>query len=188
MKNAILIPGRPDKAQHYDPNRRSNSEDFWFSWLKRRLILQDIHTISIEPPLPFRPRYDEWKKEFERCDTNPDTLLVGHSCGGGFIVRYLSEHKSIKVGKVILAAPWINPNDDPAADTADFFHFDIDPEFPSRTDGVAVFISSDDYPSVIRTVEILRAKVSGLVFREYSDRGHFTRDADFPELFKEAIQ
>jgi hypothetical protein len=46
--NAILVPGRPDKDEHYDPKRPSNSEDHWFSWLKRQLILKDIHAVSIE--------------------------------------------------------------------------------------------------------------------------------------------
>jgi predicted alpha/beta hydrolase family esterase len=186
MKNAILVPGRPDKDQHYDPNGPSNSEDFWFSWLKRQLILKDIHTIAIEPPMPFRPRYDEWVKEFERCDINPDTLLVGHSCGGGFLVRYLSEHKDLKVGKVVLVAPWVNPENNSESDTVDFFEFEIDPDFPSRTNGVTVFFSTDDHSEVVKTVEILRRKVNGLTFKEYSDRGHF-RDSPFPELLEEIL-
>ncbi len=108
--NAILVPGRPDKDEHYNPNSPSNSEAHWFSWLKRQLILKDIHAVSIEPPFPFRPRYQEWVKEFERFDILPDTILVGHSCGGGFLVRYLSEHNYLHVGRVALVAPWINPD------------------------------------------------------------------------------
>ena len=159
MSNAILIPGRPDKEEHYDPNSPSNSENHWFSWLKRQLIVRDIHAVSIEPPFPFRPRYDEWKKEFERFDLESDTILVGHSCGGGFLVRYLSENKNVRVGKVVLVAPWTNPLNYEDADTADFFEFDIDPNFPARTKGVSVFISSDDDPSVVKTVEILKDSI-----------------------------
>jgi len=181
MKNAILVPGRPDKDRHYNPLLPSNSEQYWFSWLKRKLILADIHANSIEPPMPFRPRYEEWKKEFERFDLLPDTILVGHSCGGGFLVRYLSENKDIKVGKVFLVAPWINPDDLEISDTADFFHFEIDPDFPDRTQGVKIFISSDDYESVIKTVDILIEKVPNLDIRKFSNRKHFS-DKEFPEL------
>jgi predicted alpha/beta hydrolase family esterase len=184
--NAILVPGRPDKNEHYDPKRPSNSEDHWFSWLKRQLILKDIHAVSIEPPFPFRPRYDDWKKEFERFDIEPDTILVGHSCGGGFLVRYLSEHTELRVGKVVLVAPWINPDNYEVSDTADFFDFEIDPDFPTRTQGVSVFISSNDEPSVIKTVDILKSKVNDLDIHQYTDKGHFTMDAlgthEFPEL------
>lgn len=186
MSNAILVPGRPDKDEHYDPKRTSNSEDHWFSWIKRQLILKDIHAVSIEPPFPFRPRYDEWKIEFERFDITPETILIGHSCGGGFLVRWLSENKDIKVGKVALVAPWINPDNYEVSNTADFFDFNIDPSFPSRTQGVTVFISSDDEPSVIKTVEILKSKVAGLNLNEYSDKGHFCLEDlgsnEFPEL------
>lgn len=76
MKNAILVPGRPDKDQHYDPDLPSNSQNYWFAWLQRQLILKDVHTVSIEPPFPFRPRYGEWKREFERFDITPETILV----------------------------------------------------------------------------------------------------------------
>lgn len=189
--NAILVPGRPEKDQHYDPSRTSNSEDFWFSWLKRQLILRDIHANSIEPPFPYRPRYDEWKKEFERFDITPETMLVGHSCGGGFLLRYLSERKDIKVGKVVLVAPWINPDNNSEFDTADFFSFDIDPDFPARTKGVVVFISSDDYSEVVETVNILKDEVKGLKYKEYKNRGHFTSEEPgakgFPDLLNTLV-
>jgi predicted alpha/beta hydrolase family esterase len=188
MKNAILVPGRPDKDEHYDPKSPSNSENHWFGWLKRQLILQDIHAVSIEPPFPFRPRYDEWKKELERFDITPETILVGHSCGGGFLVRYLSEHEDLRVGKVALVAPWINPDNNPRSDTADFFDFVIEPDFPAHTAGVTVFISSDDEPSVLETVSILRSKVHGLKFKEQTDKGHFVTGSmgtvEFPELLE----
>jgi len=186
--NAILVPGRPDKDEHYDPNTPSNSENHWFSWLKRQLILNDIHAVSIEPPFPFRPRYDEWVKEFERFELTPETILVGHSCGGGFLVRYLSEHKDLQVGKVALVAPWTNPDNNPRSDTADFFDFDIDPDFPARTAGVTVFVSSDDEPSVLKTVDILRDKVHGLEFRDYADKGHFVTGSMKTEKFPELLE
>ncbi len=191
MSNAILVPGRPDGHEHYDPKRPSNSEDHWFSWLKRQLILKDIHAVSIEPPFPFRPRYEDWKREFERFDITPDTMLIGHSCGGGFLVRWLSENKDIKVGKVILVAPWINPDKNPISDTADFFDFELDVEFPSRANGVVIFISSDDETIVVETVNILKEKVHGLKLREFVDKGHFTKDnlgyVEFPELLLELL-
>lgn len=188
MINAILVPGRPDKDEHYDPLLPSNSENYWFSWLKRQLILNDVLAVSIEPPFPFRPRYDDWTKEFERFDITPETILVGHSCGGGFLIRYLSEHKDVSTGKVILVAPWINPDKYEVSDTADFFKFEIDPNFPIRTKGVSVFISSDDEPSVVKTVELLKAKVPNLDLHQFADRGHFKKNNlgtdEFPELLE----
>lgn len=187
MTNAILVPGRPDKDQHYDPDLPNNSQEYWFAWLQRQLILKDIHAVAIEPPFPFRPRYDEWRQEFERFDITPDTILVGHSCGGGFLARWLSENKDKKVGKVTLIAPWTNPLDYEVSDTADFFDFDIDPDFPSRTAGTTIFISSDDEPSVVKTVDMLKEQVHGIEYREYTDRGHFI-DKELPELLEEILE
>jgi predicted alpha/beta hydrolase family esterase len=191
VKNAILVPGSPDKDEHYDPNRPSNSDDHWSSWLRRQLILKDILANSIEPPFPFRPRYEEWKKEFERFDIGPDTILVGHSCGGGFLVKYLSEHKNLHVGKVLLVAPWLNPENLEEFDTADFFDFEIDPNFPSRTKGVDLFISRDDMQTVLKSVDILREKIHGINYLEYENKGHFCIGdlgrVEFPELLERIL-
>ena len=186
--NAILIPGRPDKEQYYSPLLPTNSNDFWFPWLTKQLMLEDILTVSIEVPHPYSPRYDVWKKEFERFEIHADTILVGHSCGGGFLIRYLSEHPNLQVGKVVLVAPWINPMNNPVSDTADFFDFDIDPGLVARTHGVTVFVSQDDDASVLQTVDIIREKIANLDIREFTNRGHFTfKDSEFvefPELLR----
>lgn len=192
MKNAVLVPGRPDKEEHYDPRAPSNSEAHWFSWLKRQLILKDIHAVSIEPPFPFRPRYDEWKKEFERFDITPETILVGHSCGGGFLVRWLSENKDAKVGRVVLVAPWLNPENNPASDTADFFEFEIDQGLVSRTDGVTIFNSDNDDHTIHKSVEIIRSQIQNIEYREFHTKGHFCLDDmqvnEFPELLEECLR
>lgn len=192
MRNAILIPGKPEKDEHYDPNRPSNSEDHWFSWLKRQLILRDIHAVSIEPPFPFRPRYNEWRKEFERFDITPTTILVGHSCGAGFLVRWLSEHPDVKVGKVVFVAPWINPDNSPDSDTADFFEFEIDVNVADRTAGVTIFNSDNDYASVQKTTDILVKTIKKVQLKEFHNYGHFClknmRTQEFPELLEEILQ
>ncbi len=192
MKNAILVPGRPDRDEHYDPNEPSNSNNHWFPWLSRQLILKDIHTVAVELPMPFSSRYDIWKKEFERFDINSDTILVGHSCGGGFLLRWLSEHKNVNVDKVILVAPWINPDNDPSSDTADFFDFKLDADLASRTAGLVVFSSTNDSEPVKKTVEIIKGQVSNAKIIEFKNKGHFCKEdlgtVEFPELLEEAIK
>ena len=189
--NAIIVPGRPDKDEHYDPMRPSNSEDHWYSWLKRQLILEDIHAVTIEPPFPFRPRYGEWKKEFERFDVEPDTILVGHSCGGGFLVRWLSENKDKRVGKAVLVAPWLNPENNPVSDTTDFFDFEVDPSIVNRTKGIMIFNSDDDQQTIHKSVSIIRERVPGVGYREFHGKGHFCIEnlgsVKFPELLHECL-
>lgn len=191
MKNAILVPGRPDKSEYYNPKYPTNSNNHWFPWLSKQLQINDVFAVAIEPPQPWRPRFDVWSKEFERFEIGPETLLVGHSCGGGFLVRWLSEHKQTKVGKVILVAPWLNPDNNPESETADFFDFEIDPDLVSRTAGVTIFNSDNDHESIRESVSIIRSKVQDLTYREFHEYGHFfQRDlgtVEFPELVAECL-
>lgn len=185
-KTAILIAGRPDADEYYDAAVPTNSNNHWFPWLTKQLMINDILTVSVEVPKPWQPRYDVWKKEFERFDITPDTMLVGHSCGGGFLVRYLSENKAVHVGKVILVAPWINPENNPVSDTADFFDFEIDVDFPARTAGVTIFNSDDDQATIHTSVELIRAAAPNVKYREFHGYGHFClenlKTEAFPEL------
>jgi predicted alpha/beta hydrolase family esterase len=192
MQTAIIVPGRPDKEEYYDPKYPANSNSHWYPWLSKQLMMHDIHTVAIEPPKPWQPRYEVWKKELERFDIGEDTVLVGHSCGGGFLVRWLTENKDRKVGKVVLVAPWVNPEDNPVSDTADFFHFEIDPDIVSRTQGITIFNSDNDMDTIHKSVDIIRSKVKDIGYKEFHDYGHFCRsdlgsDA-FPELLESIVK
>lgn len=191
MKNAILVPGRPDQDEYYDPQYPTNSNNHWFPWLSKQLQINDVFAVAIEPPKPWQPRYDVWKKEFERFDITPETTLVGHSCGGGFLVRWLSENKDKTVGKVVLVAPWLNPENNPVSDTADFFKFEIDPSLVSRTTGVTIFNSDNDQETIHKSVQIIRGKVDNITYKEFHEYGHFCLGDmgtdNFPELVDELI-
>ena len=76
--------------------------------------------------------------------------------------------------------------------TKDFFDdFEIDPDFPKRTKGVTIFASDNDQESVQKTVEIVRAKVKGLKYKEFHNYGHFCyedmKSHKFPELLEEIL-
>ncbi len=178
----------PHKEEYFDPKEPSLSNMHWFPWLQKQLIINGIIAQTPEIPNSYNPNYEIWKKEFERFDINSDTILVGHSCGGGFLVRWLSENKEINVGKVILVAPWIDPFRD---DTTDFFDFKIDPDLVKRTKGITVFESDDDYESIQESIKILKEKIQGLKNKEFHQYGHFTYKSmgvlEFPELLEELI-
>jgi hypothetical protein len=192
MKNAILVPGRPDKDEYYNPKYPSNSNNHWFPWLTKQLQINDIFTVAIEPPKPWQPRYELWKKELERFEITPETILVGHSCGGGFIVRWLSENVHKQVNKVVLVAPWLNPENNPRSDTADFFDFTIDPNLSTRTSGVTIFNSDSDEPTIHKSVQIIRDAVKDAKYKEFRNYGHFCLDdmktVEFPELLSEILE
>ncbi len=192
MKNAVILHGLPDKEEYYDPDFPAQSNAHWIAWLQKQLQRKDIFTQTPEMPMSFKPNYPVWKREFERYDITPNTLLVGHSCGGGFLVRWLSEHPNTKVGKVILVAPWINPAEKPKYDTGNFFEFEIDPDLVNRTIETVIFRSSNDSEDVLKSIEILKAKIKNLKIREFKNYGHFCdRDLKtdaFPELLAECLK
>jgi predicted alpha/beta hydrolase family esterase len=116
---------------------------------------------------------------------NEETILIGHSSGGGFIVRYLSEN-NIKVGKVVLVAPWIDPEKE--LDTG-MFDFVIDENLALKTSGITVFNSSNDAKEIQMSVKKITDTVKNIKIIELQNRGHFTlkhlgTDA-FPELLEE---
>ena len=154
MKNAIIIHGMPDREEYYDVNRPASSNCHWLPWIQKQLLLKDIVAQAPEMPVPYNPEYSAWKNILERFPLNEDTILVGHSCGGGFIVRYLSQN-NIKVGKVVLVAPWVDP--DNFLNTG-MFDFVIDPEIVSKTNGITIFESTNDMDEVQKSIEIIKQK------------------------------
>lgn len=190
MINAIILHGGPSKKEYYDPEAISMSNNHWLPWLQSQMLKRDIPTAAPEIPRSFDRNWPIWNKEFERFDINPETILVGHSTGAGFIVKYLSIHKELKVKKVILVAPWLDPDRE---HTKNFFDdFEIDPDFVSRTNGVTIFNSDNDQASVQKTVDILRKTVKNILYREFHNYGHFCLDdmktTKFPELLEEVLR
>ena len=188
MKTAIIIHGMPSKEGYYDTERPAQSNSHWLPWIQHELILKDILAQTPEMPVPYNPEYNAWKEMFERFPLNEDTILIGHSCGGGFIVRYLSEN-NVRVGKVVLVAPWIDL--EKRLETG-MFDFIIDPEVVSKTKGITIFESTDDMPEVQDSIEKIKAEIKDIKVVEFKDYGHFVsryvNTKEFPELLEECFK
>lgn len=183
MSNAILLHGMPSKNEYYSSDYPSASNSHWLPWIQKQLLINEIDAATPEIPHAYQPDYTIWTKEFERFTINQHTSLVGHSCGGGFLVRWLSEHPEITVNKVVLVAPWIDPFRE---DTTDFFEFTIDPNLAAHTQGLWVFNSDTDSKGVHATVDTIRSTVNNTEYKEFHNYGHFTlksmKTQEFPEL------
>ncbi|HEY2003704.1 MAG TPA: alpha/beta hydrolase [Candidatus Saccharimonadia bacterium] len=183
MANAIILHGQPTKKHYFDPAFPASSNYYWIPWLQKQLIVRDIPTATPDVPNNWKPELAVWRKEFERYDINEQTLLVGHSCGGGFLVRWLSEHQEIKPAKVVLLAPWLNPKK--LEETWDFFEFNIDKSLTERTN-VTVVYSDDDMPQILDTVSLLKQVLPEASFKELHGRRHFYDDEcmEIPEVLE----
>ncbi len=190
MKTAIIVHGMPSKKEYFSPKKPSPSNNHWIAWVQRRLILKGILAQTIELPEPYKPVYEKWKSVFEQFKVDKDTALIGHSCGGGFLVRWLSENKK-RVGRVVLVAPWIDPNH--VLETG-FFDFKIDPNLLKRIKNLTIFISKDDDSDIIKSVQLLKEVLKGKNIKiiEFENMGHFTlgdmKTEKFPELLSAILK
>ncbi len=189
MRNAIILHGGPSKKEYYDPDAPSMSNAHWIPWLQAQLLKNEIIAHTPEVPHSFDRNWEVWKREVERYEINENTILIGHSTGAGFFVKYLSINADLKIDKLILVAPWLDPDH---TKTKNFFDdFEIDSDLASRTREIVVFGSGNDEQSVMKSIEIIRAKVKGVKYREFPGYGHFTtsdlKTHKFPELLTETL-
>ena len=182
MKKAIILHGMPPRDEFFSSEFPSPSNRHWIPWLQSQLIRKDILTQTPELPKPYAPEYGAWKAVFESLKPDDQTILIGHSCGGGFLVRWLSENK-VHCPQLILVAPWMNPVG--GTDTQ-MFGFDPDPGLINRVGRTDILISSDDDPSIIDTVDVLRKAYPEAKVHEFEGKGHFTENdlgsTEFPDL------
>lgn len=187
MKNAIILHGQPSKEEYYDPAMPSMSNAHWIPWLQAQLLKNDIATATPEVPQAYVPDYELWRKEVERFDITPETVIVGHSRGGDFWLRWLSEHKAQTVGRVVLVAPSLGYLTD---DDNYFGHFELDADLAERTKGLSLFASDNDGQNMIHSAVEIREKIRNVKYREFH-LGHFTSRSmgttEFPELLEELL-
>ncbi len=183
MKTAIILHGKPSKNGYLNPKRSSQSNSHWLPWIQQQLIVKGILAQTPELPEPYEPIYEKWSSVFEQFKIDGETMLIGHSRGAGFLVRWLSENK-IKVGKVALVAPSLNPFKEERK--LEFFNFKIDKSLVKRTKGLTVFFSTDDEEKILETVQLIKSQLKGSKFEKFTNKGHFTfgdmKTEEFPEL------
>lgn len=188
MNQVILIHGRPDKEEYFDEAMPKPYEAHWFPWLKSELEARGVETFIPVLPRPYEPDYEEWKKVFETYTLTPETILVGHSRGGGFLLRYLSENK-ISVARLIMVAPSILPN--PGVVTG-FSEYEIDKSIGERIPKIVLMYSQDDEEGILKSVEKIKQNLPKITYLEFSDKGHFTEEdlgtKAFPELLEEILR
>lgn len=183
MRTAITLHGMPSKEEYFDANVPSPSNHHWLPWVQRQLLLNGVLAQTPEMPVPYAPNYAQWASVFEQFRIDEETMLIGHSCGAGFLIRWLSEHP-VRVGKVALVAPWIDPSRERAREMFDDLR--MDSGVAARTQGMRLFISSDDLQDKLDTAAILEREIPGIQTNWFIDRGHFTirgmKTQCFPEL------
>lgn len=135
--------------------------------------------VAPQMPSPKNPSYEEWKILLDKnlARVEGDVIFVGHSLGGSFLLKYLSEVKIAQnISGLFLVASPVNTVKGFEAPT-DFSRF-------SDIKHLYLYHSMDDvevpYAHSLMLKERLNARL-----RSYNDRGHFFKRTEFPDIFND---
>lgn len=188
-----MIHGLPDKEEVLANVLPSPSNSHWFPWVQKQLTMRDMLCQTLEMPRSYDPIYQQHERVLNQMEISNETILVGHSCGGGFLLRYFSEHKELDPKRIILVAPWLDLEGylkelDPQSD---YFNFSIDRNLANKTELVCMY-STDDDKGIIDSVNMIEQEIPDTKMIMFNDKGHFTESSlkskEFPELLDVIIK
>lgn len=183
----IIIPGSPAKDKRKEPDYKPPNKSHWIPWTKNELEKRGIKTFTPNMPIPWKPDYDNWKKEFEKIPVDENTILIGTSAGGAFLVRWVGE-KQQKIKKLILLAPTKTTKKDEFLKK--LYDFKIDKNIRNLAEEITIFISNDTEER-IKAAKLYAKELNGKLI-ELENKGHFCiwdmGTEEFPELLEEVLR
>lgn len=153
------------------------------SWHYRYLEFLGDEWEVYRPSMPCagNAKYNEWKLWFERYFEylQDGVVLVGHSLGGTFLLKYLSENTlPVKISQLHLVAAACENGDDGEV----IFELGSDYSNVMRQCGnIFVYHSKDDFVVPYEQGERIAKNIPGSELITFEDRGHFL-GSEFPEL------
>lgn len=190
--NCLIIHGCPSNAEKsMDPATRTYDKH-WLPWLKQELDRRNIPTQIPLLPEPWNPNYEAFKKEFEKYPVNENTVLVGHSCGGTFLARWLGESRQ-KVAKLIIVAPWKSPKYNKEDDRAEeeFYSYPLDERVKDLAGEIIFFSSDNEKEAGKEGLKLFHQALGGKIIT-LPNHGHYTEKdmgtEKFPELLAEILK
>lgn len=191
MKRAIIIHGWSKFEDWKQLDRPSPSNAAFIPWLSKQLMVRGIHPIAIEMPNSYAPDYEIWKKELERFELDEETILVGWSCGGGFLLRYLSEN-NIRVRKLVLLAPWIGTFDndiDKYEFDESFFNFNLDDSIYEKVlEDIILLEAEHEVVEVLMSIEKIKSKLKNINYRIIEGSGRHFFEKNQPAVLEEILR
>lgn len=143
----------------------------------------------LNPQMPnsLNARYAEWKIWFEKIIPLLDDTVafIGHSLGGIFLAKYLSENtypKKIRA-TFLIAAPYNTKDQHPLVD---FIITEDLSLFAQQAGEVFLYQSTDDMVVPFENVTSYQKALPNAQIRIFKDKQHFNQE-EFPELIADII-
>ena len=188
-KNCIIIHGCPAKREEKMNPKTRTYDKHWIPWTRKQLEEKGIKTETPLMPTPWEPDYEKFKTKIERQNIDENTILVGHSCGCVFLVRWLGETKR-KIFKLILVAPGEFSNKEDNSEPS-FRSYKIDQMIKNRVGNIIMFTSNNEKESRKETLKTFHEVLGGKII-SLPNHGHYLmrnmETEEFPELVEKIIE
>lgn len=170
MKTAFILHGTADEHEYFEMDFPSPSNAHWLPWLQQKFLRAGILCQTPEMPKPYNPVYKEWKNILDKFN-NPDlSVIVGHSTGAGFVLKWIHENPNISLDKLVLVAPDIFTDES----TDGSFKFELNKDALDKIKSIHLFSSSDDKSkSVQRSIKQIMEMYPNIIHHNYTNMGHF---------------
>jgi len=183
MKKAIILHGICDADEYYSHELPSSSNSHWVPWLQKHLLIEQYDCQTPDVLNSYKAIYNDWLNSVAIHTLDEDTVVVAHSAGCGFFLKYLSENPHICLNKLIMVAPF----KDPFLKYGEFLKCKLDKSLSSRVNEIFVFYSVDeDVEGIKETVDLILTTYPNAVLKQFEKHGHFCLSdmgtEEFPEL------
>ena len=187
--NVIIVHGCPDSEERVlDPAKRT-FDKHWLPWLKRELEARGIAAQSPLMPRPWQPVYEDYKDVFDKLLVNEASVLIGHSCGCAFLVRWLGQTRK-KIAKLMLVAPWKIPDEVGDVKKA-FYEYPIDSFVSERVARIIYFTADDEDDDGKESLRLFHDVLGGEII-SLEGHGHYCLGdmgtEEFPELLERVLE
>ncbi len=146
-----------------------------------------FEVIAPQMPNKFNAKYLEWKIWFEKLSgvLNEEVILVGHSLGGAFLAKYLSENQFSKIiqATFLVSAPY---SIDGNRALVEFIPPSSLKNLEQHGGKIFLYHSKDDPIVPFSEYEIYKKALPKAEVRVFEDRGHFSSE-EFPEIIQDIL-
>jgi predicted alpha/beta hydrolase family esterase len=189
MRKVVIVHGCPSSEEQYLTPGEMTYDKHWIPWIRNELVAKGVKVETPAMPEPWAPDYEKFKSEFSKYEVDEETILVGHSCGAAFLVRWLGDTKR-NVAMLILVAPWNTPDEDDQFRKM-FYNYSIDQTIKSRVQEVVIFTANDEEDDGRESAKNFSQALGGRLI-ELEGRGHYTigdmGTSEFPELLETILK